>query len=47
MKCVVRTITGHFESLGLNVENGIEDKIRKEAQKIEKIGNRLKINFYA
>ncbi len=44
---VVRTITGHFESLGLNVETELKIKYEKKHRKIEKIGNRLKINFYA
>ncbi len=34
---VVRTITGHFESLGLNVENGIEDKYEKKHRKLKKL----------
>jgi hypothetical protein len=44
---VVRTIAGHFESLGLNCDTAAETEIRSQIKVIEKYGNRLKINFYA
>lgn len=44
---VVRTIIGHIESMGLNCDATIDIDIRRQAQKIEKSGSRLKINFYS
>jgi predicted NAD-dependent protein-ADP-ribosyltransferase YbiA (DUF1768 family) len=45
---VVRTISGHLESLGLDADMSIETEIKNAARVVEKArGNRLKINFYA